>query len=105
MEAAPRIETKADAAGVVHEMALSMESFAAAGNWERVTEIAVALRHAVMRVPESLRRDSMLVAQRCLKHVQSMAQDAKGEVTDKLSALRRGRDATRAYTLGDSVRN
>lgn len=105
MEAASRMEIQPDAVGVVHEMALSMESFAAAGNWDRVTEIAAALRHAVMHVPESLRRDSLLLAQRCLKHVQSMAQDSRGEVTDKLSALRRGRDATRAYALGNSARN
>ncbi len=101
MEAASRIEIQPDAVGVVHEMASSMESFAAAGNWDRVTEIAAAMRHAVMHVPESLRRDSMLLAQRCLRHVQCMAQDARGEVTDKLSALRRGRDATRAYTFAD----
>ncbi|MGB5344789.1 MAG: hypothetical protein WBN23_01360 [Woeseia sp.] len=101
MEAAIKIAPPAEATRVVHEMTISMESFAAAGNWERTAEIAASLRQAVMQVPEALRRDTLLTAQRCLKQVHGMAHAAKSEVSDQLSALHRGRDATRAYTHGD----
>ncbi len=101
MEAATNAASQPSAESMVQEMALSMESCAAAGDWDRVEEIAISLRHAVMLVPEGVRRESMLTAQRSLEHVHSIAHDAKSDVTDKLSVLRRGRDATRAYTTAD----
>ncbi len=87
--------------GIVAEMTSSMESFAAAGDWERVEEIAVRLRHAVMDVPETERRNALLDAQRSMEQVQSLALEAKGDVTGKLKVLRRGQSAARAYSAMD----
>jgi hypothetical protein len=82
-------------------MIQTMESLAAAGDWDQAADCAASLRHALLLVPAHLRRESMLAAQRCLQQVRALADDAKSDVTDRLSALRRGRDATRAYTLVD----
>lgn len=101
MDAAMRFQADPDASRLVHEMTTAMEACAAAGEWERATEIAAGLRQAVMRVPGAQRREALLAAQRCLRQVHGLAHAAKGEVSDQLSALRRGRDATRAYTHTD----
>ena len=84
-------------AEVTAEMAASMEAHAGAGDWERVEEIAVRLRAAVMQVPENQRREAIQAAQRSMQKVQTLAQDAKTDVTGKLAAIRRGKDATAAY--------
>ena len=82
---------------ITAEMAASLEAHAGAGDWERVEEIAVKLRAAVMQVPEHDRRDAILAAQRSMQKVQTLAQDARIDVTGKLAAIRRGKDATAAY--------
>lgn len=86
-----------DPAHVTAEMAASMEAHAGAGDWERVEELAAKLRAIVMQVPESRRRDAILMAQRSMEKVQTLAQDARTDVTGKLAAIRRGKDATAAY--------
>lgn len=87
--------------GVVMEMTATMESFAASGDWERVEEIAIRLKHAVMAVPEEQRREALFEAQRGMDQVRALALEAKSEVTGKLSAIRRGEDARRAYSAID----
>lgn len=82
---------------VTSDMSASMEAHAANGNWEKVEELAAKLRAAVMHVPEQQRRFALLAMQRSLKNVQALAQYARNDVTDKLSAIRRGKDATIAY--------
>ena len=82
---------------IASEMTTSMEAHAASGDWERVEEITVKLRAAVMQVPESRRRELLLAVGRSIEKVQTLAQDARHEVTDRLSAIRRGKDAAAAY--------
>ena len=79
------------------ELTASMEAYASNGDWSRVEEIAVKLRAAVMQVPEAQRRGAITALQRSMEKVQTLAQDARTDVTGKLAALRRGRDATAAY--------
>ena len=86
---------------IASEMSASMEAHAATGDWEQVEEIAARLRVAVMQVPEHKRRDTVLAVRRSMEKVQALAQDARNEVTGKLSAIRRGKDATAAYTHMD----
>ena len=86
---------------IASEMSASMEAHAATGDWEKVEEIAVRLRAAVMRVPDLERRDTLLAMRRSMEKVQTLAQDARNEVTAKLSAIRLGKDATAAYTHMD----
>ena len=91
-------ETPAD---VVVEMSATMDVHAANGEWERVEEIASRLKRAVMAVPEDQRRESLVVACRSLENARTLATGAKRDVTDKLSAIRRGKVAARAYTDTD----
>ena len=86
---------------VVFEMSASMEAFAASGDWERVEELAIRLRSAVMQVPEDKRRDAMLATRRSLEQVQSLAQFAHHDAAEKLTAIRRGKDVTKAYAASD----
>ena len=84
---------------IVKEMAEHMESMAAAGEWTEVENLAIRLRSAVMSVPEGERRALLLeVKNRCEKVAQS-AESARQEVTGKMSAIRRGQVATKAYEL------
>lgn len=86
---------------VVDEMTASMELSAQDGDWERVEEIAARLQQAVMAVPEDERRAALVEAQRGMDEVRALAEKARGEVTGKLSALKRGQHATQAYTAID----
>ena len=86
---------------VALEMAQSMAEHAGAGDWERVEELAVSIRSAIMQVPESRRRDVLLNVQRHLQHVNDMAEKYRGDIADRLSVIRRGRHAARAYANAD----
>jgi hypothetical protein len=84
-------------AEIVQEMATAMEAMAMQDDWERVEDIAVRLRAAVMQVPEYERRSLLLAVRHSTGKVHAAAEKARDKVTDKLSALRRGRDAAEAY--------
>ena len=84
---------------IVKEMAEHMETIAAAGDWEEVERIAVRLQSAVMTVPEARRREMLVVAQQATERVTDLAREARGEVTGRMSAIRRGQAATKAYEL------
>lgn len=86
---------------VVREMSASMETHAAAGDWERVEEIAARIKTAIVQVPEHERHDVILSVQRSMERVQSLAQESREEVATKLSAIRRGKDAAKAYAGAD----
>jgi hypothetical protein len=84
-------------AEIVLEIAANMEAFAEQGDWEHVEEFAEKLRFAVMQVPARHRRNSLHAAQRAIGHIQAAAAKARHGVTGKLSDIRRGRDAAKAY--------
>lgn len=86
-----------DAQAVAAEMTQSMEASARNGDWDRVEEIAVQLRAAVMQVAEHDRRETLLEVSRSIERVQLLTRDARTDITQKLSAIRRGKDATVAY--------
>ena len=86
---------------VALEMATAMQAHAAAGEWDLVDELAVRIRTAISRVPERRRRDVILAVERHLEQVQSRVQNSRQEIADQLSAIRRGQDATRAYSGKD----
>ena len=73
----------------------------APGEWERTEEIAARLRSAIMAVPGHQRREVLLAAKQSMEKVQTLAQYARSDVAEKLSAIRRGKDATRAYAGAD----
>ena len=86
-------------ASVVLSLTAEMETLAAAGEWERIEDIAVRLRAAVMNVPDTERRPLLLAVQRSTENVAADAQKARETVTGKLSELRRGQVAKKAYEL------
>jgi hypothetical protein len=86
---------------VALEMAASMEEHASAGDWERVEELAVRIRGVVMQVPENQRRDVILAVRRRLQQVNTIAEKHRGDVAERLSVIRRGRHAARAYANAD----
>ncbi|MDJ0939402.1 MAG: hypothetical protein QNJ00_06535 [Woeseiaceae bacterium] len=82
---------------IVREMAQHMETCAAAGDWSEVENIAIRLRSAVMNVPESERRALLLLLQQSTENVTALAEAARRDVTGRMSAIRRGQAAQKAY--------
>ena len=87
------------AATIALEMAEHMKALAAAGDWDEVEDTSVRLRRAVMNVPEADRRGVILAVQRSTDIVATEARKAHQTVTGKISELRRGQAAKRAYEL------
>ena len=84
-------------AETVQDMTSTMETMAEQGDWDRVEEIAIRLRTAIMQVPEYERRSLLIAARHSTEKVHAAAAHARGKITGKLSAIRRGRDAAKAY--------
>lgn len=74
-----------------------MESLADSGEWSRVEQLALRLKALVLEVPENERQALISSISHCLERLQIKVLVSRGEVTDKLSEIRRGRAATRAY--------
>ena len=86
---------------VVLEMATSMAQHADAGDWNRVEELAARIRSAILEVPEDRRRNVVLDVQRRLQHVNEMAEKHRSDIADRLSVVRRGQHAAKAYADTD----
>lgn len=82
---------------VVIEMTRHLEALAREGEWDEVEALTVRLRGAVMNVPEDRRRDAIHEVQRVTEKVLAEAEIAHRQLADRLSGLRRGQVATRAY--------
>jgi len=82
---------------VVLEMSERMQALAAAGDWHEVENLAARLRGAVLNVPEAERRSILMAVQRATEKVAAEVAHARGDAAGKLSALRRGQVATKAY--------
>lgn len=80
-------------------IAEQMQTLAVAGEWQRIEEITPQLQRAILNVPESERRPVLLEVQRSLLHVADAATHARQVVTEKISDLRRGQVAKKAYEL------
>ena len=85
---------------VVREMAEHIEDLANEGDWAEVESMVVRLRGALLKVPERDRRELLLVVQRSTARVAAQAERAREEVAGRISAIHRGRRATRAYENG-----
>ncbi len=94
---ANRATTEGSPGQMARDMAKNMEELAANGQWDGVEQIVVRLRSVVLEVPEQDRREVMNFINACLERVRTQALTSRGEVTGKLSEIRRGRDAARAY--------
>jgi hypothetical protein len=90
---------EAQPVSIVLQLSEEMEALAAAGEWERIEDIAVRLRAAVMNVPEAERQPVLLAVQRSTENVAAGARQARQTVTGKISELRLGQVAKKAYEL------
>ncbi len=79
------------------EIAEQMERLAAKGDWRRVEQLAFRLEGAVLEVPENERRALVMSIGESLERARTMALASRADVTQKLSGIRRGQVATRAY--------
>lgn len=84
---------------IVREMSEHLVTLAEAGDWEEVERITARLRGAVMNVPEERRRSVVIALQRSLQKVAETAAASRQGVRGRLSELRRGQAATKAYDL------
>lgn len=86
---------------IAAELIASMEAHAASGEWERVEQVVTNLRATLLQVPVSERKSTLLAARRSMEKVHAAAQCAHHDVKEKLSAINRGKYATRAYAAAD----
>lgn len=82
---------------VVLHMIASMEALAAEEDWQGVENISENFGRVVLQIPADERRDTLLAVQRSIENVQAAALEARHQVSDKLTSIKRGKDATRAY--------
>lgn len=87
------------AATAAMDIVSQMEALAAAGEWEQVADVSERLRVAVLNIPEAERRSVLVAAQQCTDKVLAEAKQAHESVSGKISELRRGQVAKKAYEL------
>jgi hypothetical protein len=87
------------AATTAMDVVSQMEALAASGDWDQVADASERLRVAVLNVPEAERRAVLLVAQECTDKVLAEARLAYDSVSGKISELRLGQVAKKAYEL------
>lgn len=80
------------------ELVQLMESAAERQEWERAEKFAVQVKSALLRIPESERAAVVITLNKVLERVRAAALSSRAEVLEKLSEIRRGRDAQRAYS-------
>ncbi len=79
------------------ELVARMEVLAANGDWRGTENLAQHIKSLVLDIPETERKGVLRAFARGLERVQTLALSSRNEVTEKLSEIRRGRVATRAY--------
>lgn len=82
---------------VALEMSQHLETLAAAGAWSELEDLVVRLRSAVIRVPAADRRAVLVAIRRTTENVALAAANAREEVAGRLSTIRRGQVAAKAY--------
>ncbi len=83
------------------DMAAQMEELSENGEWVRVQAIAARMCDVLLQVPEGERRQLVTAVRRSTDKVNAQASYAKREVVEKLTAIRNGQTATKAYKNAD----
>ena len=84
---------------IVREMAADLEELAAAGEWKDVERLMGQLHSALLSVPEYERRPLVVVVQRSVEAVTEQVSAARDDVAGRISTLRRGQRAAKAYKM------
>ncbi len=79
------------------EMVARIEALAMNEEWSRTEHLVERVKVTVLEVPDLERRQILVELGHCLDRVRSLALSSRNEVTEKLSGIRRGQVATRAY--------
>ena len=87
------------AAAEAWQISERMHELASDGEWDEVESLAIELRRAVMTVAEADRRALILALQRNTAALAAGARAARKDVGGKISELRRGQAAKKAYEL------
>ncbi len=97
--AASQTAVEESTVSIALELSQRIEALAEAGDWDQVEDVVIRLRAAVTAVPPAERRAVILAAQRSTEKVAAVAKQARRTVSAKLSELRRGQVAKKAYEL------
>jgi len=95
--AASRATMEVSAGKMAREMASNMVKLAEEGQWGGAENIAARLRSAVLEVPGDERHEVLVYVSQCLERVKTSALCSRSDVATKMSEVRRGRDAAKAY--------
>ncbi len=97
--AASQTAVEESTVSIALEMSQRIEALAEAGEWDQIEDVLIRLRAAVTAVPSGERRAVVLAAQQSTEKVAAAAKQAHQTVSGKLSDLRRGQVAKKAYEL------
>lgn len=97
--AASQAAVEKSTASIALEMSERIEALADAGEWDQIEDVLIRLRAAINAVPSAERRAVILAAQRSTEKVADGAKQARQAVSGKLTELRRGQVAKKAYEL------
>lgn len=95
--AANQASVNARPADLAMDIVARMEALADSGEWSRIEQLAARLRSVLLEVPENERQATIVSISDCLERLQVKVLVSRGEVAEKLSDIRRGQAATRAY--------
>ena len=101
---ASRATMQADPGKMAREMANNMVRLADEGQWSGAEHVASRLRSAMLDVPEDERPEVLQFVNQCLERVKTRALSSRSEVATKMSEIRRGRDAAKAYGSSLEIR-
>lgn len=101
---ASRATMEASPGKIAREMANNMVRLADEGQWSGAEHVAARLRSAVLEVPEHERQEVLLFVHECLERVKTSALSSRSDVAMKMSEVRRGRDAAKAYGSSLEIR-
>ncbi len=82
---------------IAQDMVVRMEALAADSEWAQIERLVVKLKSAVLDIPENERHAAIIAIGRRIERLQTMALFSRKNVKDRLSDIRRGQVATRAY--------
>lgn len=90
-------QCRASAELLLHDMLERMEDLAAQEDWQRAEATAEKVCAVAMQLPVGERREAIALVQSTISRVESRARGAKRTVAERLSTIRRGRSASKAY--------
>ena len=99
--AANQASVNASPADHAMDIVARMEALADSGEWSRIEQLAARLCSVLLDIPDKERQAAIVRISPCFERLQIKVLVSRGEVAEKLSDIRRGQVATRAYGQPD----